>query len=618
MCGFYFSKINLENYKLKEQIDNFNKIKHRGVDHSSYLEIKKKSYYFMGHHRLAINDLNSRSNQPFAANCKNIYLLFNGEIFNHRSLSKDIDYDFITKSDTEVIIAGYKQYGEKFFKKLEGFFSIIIIDFLKNQIFATVDPTSFKNMYYKFDNDSILFSSELNCLEPKLTKLNLKKELSAIGLQHYLQYGFIHAPNTIYNNIYKLEPGELIKIDLLKNSKKNIKSFNELRKKNYHESSSIINLLIDSHNSRLMADTPIAHLLSSGVDSTLSCAIYEKLYKSPLHAYTLGLKNSILDESSLAKKQTINLKINHKVKLVDKNLIFSEYKNFINYIDEPFGDLSIILVSLLSKEISKKFKVAISSDGGDELIFGYTRHNFFYLSKVVYRLPRILKNLIKFFINSNFFLKTLEIIKTRHISLKINKINSFLESNDLANSYLNLLKITPDIISKDLFLLWNKNNNISYDNKISDVSRIIKEIDYRYYVPMINYKNDRAGMHHGLEIREPMLNHDIVSFFFSDKHSLKHLLFPKFFFKKILNKLYGIRILSKKHGFSFSQNEILKFNDYEVLKKLEKNLSLLEGIFNTNLIKHYIYLLKNKGHHSTELMLLSTLNLWLLNKINNY
>lgn len=617
MCGFYFSKTNLANYNFKEQLDKFNKIKHRGVDHSSYLEIKDKSYYFIGHHRLAINDLNPRSNQPFVSNCKNIYLLFNGEIFNHSSLSKSIDYNFITTSDTEVIMAGYKQQGEKFFKKLEGFFSILIIDFYKNLIIATVDPTSFKNMYYKVDNDSISFSSELSCLEPKLTKLNLKKKLSTIGLQHYLQYGFIHAPNTIYNNIYKLEPGELIKIDLLKNSKKNIKSFNKLVKKNNYYPNSIINHLIESHKSRLMSDTPIAHFLSSGVDSTLSCAIYEHLYKSKLYAYTLGLKDSLLDESALAKKQINKLNINHKVKLVDKNLIFSEYHSFVKFIDEPFGDLSIILVSLLSKEISKKFKVAISSDGGDELIFGYARHKFFYLLKEVYRLPRILKILIKFFINSNFMFKILEMIKIRHLSIKINKINSFLESNKLSNAYLHLLKVVPDVISKDLFLLWSKDNNISYDSKTSDISRIIKEIDYRYYIPMINYKNDRAGMHHGLEIREPMLNHDIISVFFNIKFSLKHFLFPKYFFKKILNKLYKIKIVSRKHGFSFSQNEILEFNDYKVINDLENNLPLLEGIFDTNLIKTYICLFKKKGYHSTELVLLSTLNLWLLNKINN-
>tara|TARA_X000000950_G_C13881546_1_gene647078 strand:- start:275 stop:2122 length:1848 start_codon:yes stop_codon:yes gene_type:complete len=613
MCGFYFSTSDPINYSNSNHIQKFNKIKHRGVDHSKYLEIKKDKNFFLGHHRLSINDPHPRSHQPFQSSCNNYHLLFNGEIYNFRELRKNLNCDFTTDSDTEVILAGYIQEGFSFFKKLEGFFSILILDMKLNKIFLNVDPTSVKSLYYQLFNTTFEVSSEISCLQPELSKSNLSQAIDSLGLQSYYQFGYIHAPRTIYKNISKLEPGELIEFDLFKNQIKHKKKFNNHFAKLTNEK--FDSLLLKAHESRLIADVPIAHFLSSGVDSTVSNTIYSKLIsKKKIDVYTLAISDSELDESDQAISQTKSLNLNHDIVTMNSSQLLDEFKNFSYYIDEPFGDSSAILVSFLSKNVSQKFKVAISSDGGDELLFGYKRHYFFQIFFWVVYLPSIIKTNISKFIRSNIILKVSSLLKIKHYEIKINKLLSLLEANSLQEAYFNLLKINSDDSSQKIFKIWKSSKKELTTEKKFNLNKIIKEIDYQYYLPSINYKNDRCGMQFSLEIREPLLNYDLVRNYFDHKISFKNIIKPKYLFKKFLKK-HKISVHSSKHGFSFSQKKLLNNKNNELLTYLSQNLELLQDFFDIDQIKNMMSEFKNSQKYVTELYLLVHLTLWMSLKI---
>ncbi len=609
MCGLFLNIASESQYSSSLNFDMFARLQHRGIDNSSFVELSIENKIFMGHHRLSINDLSHKANQPFKTNCEKYYLLFNGEVFNFKDLKKDIDYEFNTQSDTEVIIAGYKKFGKDFLKKLEGFFSIVILDIAKNIVIATVDPTSVKSLYYELNDKSISISSELNsffCKSKIIENLNLK------ALQIYLQYGYVHAPESIMKNVYKLEPGELIEFNLYNFQKTNCKKYN----KHYQSKNNkkFKDLIIESHKSRLTGDVPIATMLSGGVDSTLSNVIYSNIFKNSENVYTLGLKDSAYDESKLALEQTKKLKLDHKILNIHKSEIIDEFKILTKYLDEPFADSSSILVSLLSKQISKKYKVVISSDGGDELLFGYSRHRFFFIFFWICLLPKNLKKILKKLCSSRLFSYILEKLNISHFEIKINKFLSLLEQSNISTAYMSLIKIMPDQNTKKIMKEYQgdtiiKNLNSSYGYKS------VKEIDYNFYLPSINFKNDRCGMQHSLEIREPLLNYELVRYKFNQSMKFIDLFYPKKIFRKFLKK-NQINIARKKHGFSFSQKEILEFNNFEILYDFENDFHLISSLFNISFLKQMVLEFKSKKKWTSELWIIISFTFWLRNKIN--
>ena len=613
MCGFYFSSIPSNCFELDIQINAFNSIKHRGVDHSDYKLIDfKNNKLFMGHHRLSINDLHPRSNQPFVSQCNNYYLLFNGEIFNYQSLKIALaDYNFISNSDTEVVLAGYIKEGIEFFKKLEGFYSITIIDLINKEILSTIDPTAVKSLYYKYDTNEFLIASECTAIITDSKNRLLKKEIIKIqAVQMYMQFGYIHAPYTIYENIYKLEPGELIRVSLTDNILRHYKDFN----KHHHKlcPKEIESLLIEAHQSRLVSDVPIATFLSSGVDSTLSNTLLQNiLMKNKETAYTVGIDDPLLDESKSALLQTMNLNLNHEIVKINKDNLYDEFIKITKYLDEPFGDSSALLVSYLSKIVSQKYKVSISSDGGDELLYGYQRHKFYFFLVWLIYLPKHIRKLISIIVKSRFLFRVLKNIKIPHLYLKMNKIVSFIESDSKFDMYFNLLKITPDSILKNLLISWDPELS-PVPIKTKKQENLVKFIDYNYYLPSINYKNDRCGMQHSLEIREPLLNFELVRFYFKKKFSLKDFFYSKSDFRAILKK-FKINITKSKHGFSFSQSEILKYKNFKIIEELNRNIQLLKPYFNTKKIIEMTNQFKIDNSYTSEIWLLATLSFWIKN-----
>ena len=373
MCGFvgYVGKSKLDIRKATFSI------KHRGPDQT---KITKRKNWIVGFNRLAIIDLNKRSMQPFIDG--NVHVFLNGEIFNYIELIKNEKKFFPkTKSDVEIIPYLYKKYGISFLDKLNGMFSMIIIDEKKKKTFLIKDRFGEKPLFYIKKKNTIYFSSEIRAIK-KLLNLNIDKN----NIEINFRCGFLPQPLTNYKNLYALEPGSYLEINKKKikkhkwyklNSNDNIdKNLNlEQSGKNF------IKNIDDSLKLRLRSDVKVGLFYSGGLDSNLLFERIKKISNKKINLLYCNLP-TYYDENSKKITTDVNLKLkkNNNYNLITKKPNFDFFnKNIVKIIssyDNILFDTSIIVFYLLSKAAKeKKIKVILTGTGGDELFGGYPWQN---------------------------------------------------------------------------------------------------------------------------------------------------------------------------------------------------------------------------------------------------
>lgn len=563
MCGYL---LNLEINPAGEKFDfdqAFQKIKYRGPDFTkvdiSTLSDNKLTY---GHHRLAIIDLKQESNQPFNSDCGQFTILFNGEIFNYKELrDKYLDsYDFNTNSDTEVLLQLYMKYREAMLPWLDGFFSFVIIDRVQNEVFGCVDPFGVKPMFIECNDRYLRVGSELSCLR---SRKFFGSEVSPTALRDFFRYSHIPAPRSIIKSIRKAEQGSFFVFDNSIGTLKFHKYFDILDLKNIKKKLNIGDFS-RAVLSRSVADVEMVAFLSSGVDSAFVTSLMPN--KHQLTTFTSGIDDQLLDESLGASNSAKKLNVKN-VNIKSKFDKSSSIAEVFSHLDEPFGDSSVILVDRLSYVIREAgYNVAISSDGGDEIFYGYRRHRlFFFVKKFV-----ILRNVLKFLIvclNRNKFLIALLSKKIPLLSLKIGKLEKFLSDEKL--KYLDLLKTFSDSDLSKLFCatqiehLDARPKNYDKDSEVLEIIEMlplwkqVKYLDYKVYLPQILFKLDRCGMRNSIEIREPLLQKNLVTKSFQQEMTWTDFLFPKHFMRSALLSSNNLRIEKKKRGFSVSQEFLL-------------------------------------------------------------
>lgn len=551
MCGFLvdISRSDLNNFDFTTA---FNKIKYRGPDFSAVTnESISACNVTLGHHRLAIQDLDSRSNQPFKSECGNYSIVFNGEIFNFKSLRSELkDFLFRTESDTEVLLAGYEVFGEAILEKLDGFFSFIIVDRKKAIVFGAVDALGVKPLYFEKLDDGIRFGSELIAFRAE--KFN-SDEISQEALALYLQFSFVPAPYTIINSIRRLQSGCKftygLTSGLFRQEKYDYLAGNGVEKRDW------MTLIREAVKSRQIADVPLGVLLSSGVDSTVVAALVEV---SPnITTFTMGVNDPLLDERKIAAHNSKILGIPNRSFLFQAT-VAETLSEVVGGFDQPFSDPSAVLLDSLCNQISKAgFKVVLSADGGDEVFWGYRRHRFWY---IVSKLPWILLpiKLISSLINCVPRLQNF--IRVPFLNLKIQKMENLFRTG--SQCYLSLIKLT-DHNKVERITRTNTESSIAKTDAISKSIRkepfwyVAKTMDYSIYLQQILFKLDRCGMRYGVEIREPFLQKDIVRKSMFEGYTFRYFLFPKYPLINFLKKIRNLKQSKGKKGFSVSYTYLL-------------------------------------------------------------
>lgn len=365
MCGIA-GTINGDAQKVKD-VCIF--MRNRGPDDLHMVSLDKAT---LGCSRLAIIDI-YKGRQPLSNEKSDLWVVQNGEIYNYLELKKDLEgsgHNIITDSDTEVLVHSYEEWGLRFIKKLRGMFALAIWDDKLARLILATDWYGKKPLYFCYDNNEFWFASSLEALMRAGIR-EKRPPISDHAINYYFTYGYIPAPFTIYEGIYKLPPSTLLIVE----SKREVRLYTlhywdpELNNATMHSVAEHLRELMSSIKFRLRADVPIAALLSGGMDSSLITTI-TSFYTPKLEAFTIRFKEITLDESHYAEKLAEWLNIKHKV--VDCELKPDILDHLVAEIDEPFGDSSLIPTHIVFKAINRAgYKVTLTGDGGDEILFGY-------------------------------------------------------------------------------------------------------------------------------------------------------------------------------------------------------------------------------------------------------
>lgn len=610
MCGIV--GFNWSNSELLEQMTS--SIEHRGPDDSG-LYVSKDVNISLGHRRLSILDLSENAKQPMIY--KDYVLVFNGEIYNFRELRDSLEkegHSFITQSDSEVVLHAYEKWGVDCVNHFNGMWAFCILDKGKNELFLSRDRFGIKPLYYYWDQDSFIFSSELKAIRQH--SLSLKIDEKALNLFFYQKY--IGDNCTIFKNVFKLRPAENINFDI-DNKRLKLSGYYSLEdeilkfeKLSIKERVKLIKVRLgDAVQKRLISDVPLGCFLSGGLDSSLISALIRKV-RSKLSTFSIGFKEKSYDELEYSKIVSEKLRTDHFYEYQD--IKEEDIKYILERLDEPFGDSSVIPTYLLSKITREKVTVSLSGDAGDEVFGGYDIYKAYKISKCI---PPLVGKLIKFFIR--LFPDS---DKKVDFVFKVKRFVRDLEKDAIERHFNWLATFTESERENLLGENCIKNRELlSFEG--SDTLRTIQLKDiHNYLAEDILKKVDIASMLNSLEVRVPFLDYRLVPLVLSLPDRYKIRFFEtKYLLKKIAETyLPGKIIYRKKRGFTVPISIWLRKSEFmkrvllneEYFKHSFFNRKYVERLYNEHLTK--------KSDKARELWLLFVFNYWYynLNKRQDY
>lgn len=532
-------------------------IKHRGPDEQ--IEFYDGQIN-AGMQRLSIIDLRKKL---YPMKYKNLLLLYNGEIYNHKNLREDLKKNgikFKTNSDAEVILPLFDLYGTKSFSMLEGMFAIFIYD-LNGTLYLARDQSGEKPLYYTKNSSLFSFSSELKAL---MLIADLNNEFDNKSLAGFFFQGHVFAPNTVLKKIKKIPPGNYLKMNL--NNKKYflssyLPSFNRIQNRKTSEANlkkKLEFLINNSVEKRLMADVGVGCFLSGGVDSSL-ITYFASRYVKKLPTYSISFPGyDKYDETKFALQAAKICHSKHTIVPCTAEKIRPMINNIGELIDEPIIDAAFLPLCLLAKEASKKVKVILTGDGSDEIFAGYQR----YRNELI--IERI-RQLIKFISFSQPLIKSF-------FPEKFHRLSRSLKESYSSQKIWNEEMLTGLLINPKNFDFKKR-----VKNKISDPLLLMQKTDLKgFLAEQLLMKTDKATMACSLETRLPYLAPSIIDFALNLPSSYKlNKIHGKYLLKKVAENYFPSSFVwRKKQGFSVPLNhwfrEELKDIVYDSVKDLKK------------------------------------------------
>ena len=533
MCGIagYIGQIP-SSYNCLERM--VREIRHRGPDDRG---IWKNDEVGIGlaHARLSILDLSSAGHQPMHSASKNFVIVFNGEIYNHKNLRSELEsYSHINwsgHSDTETLLAAIERWGlEKTLKKTKGMFAIALWDKRSEKLSLACDRIGEKPIYYGWVKGHFVFASELKAIK-KFP--DFKNPIDRNSLALFLRFNSIPAPHSIYQDIYKVEAGQIIQIQAESKQiqKHNYWSVEEVYKKGSlspfsgspEEAVNQLNkLLISAISSQMQSDVPLGAFLSGGIDSSTVVALMQSQSNHKVNTFTIGFNDKEFNEAKHAEMVAQHIGTNHFDMYVSDNDALNVIPDLPNIYDEPFGDSSQIPTYLVSKFAKQKVTVALSGDAGDELFGGYNRYVFAeqMFSKVI-KTPKLVRQLMSttiFSIREERWDNLLNGLLSKRFANTGNKL--YKAANALSAKSIRDLhfKLVSQIENPSEWLIGSDeyktalNDDVERFTELNSIEQMMA-YDLITYLPAdILTKVDRAAMAVSLETRVPFLDTDVIKF----------------------------------------------------------------------------------------------------------
>lgn len=556
MCGVagFIGQGNLDDLKRMTKA-----LAHRGPDGEG-LKAFEADGAFLGHRRLSIVDIDG-GHQPMSNEDATVWVTFNGEIYNHAALRaelRDKGHTFASDhSDTEVLVHGWEEWGDALPQKLNGMFAFAIWDGRQKMLFLARDRFGEKPLYWGRTNDVFLFASELSAFS---SHRSFKPALDPLSLKKYFAHGYIPAPNAIYRNTQKLQPGHWLKLEPGKaptiqaywrfhiEPATNPPSLNEAAEE-------VRTLLLRSVERRLMSDVPLGVFLSGGVDSSAAVAAMCQL-RGPesVNSFCIGFNEPTFDESAHAQAMADSVNCHHHANILDMNAAHDLIGEVLVHMDEPLADGSLLPTYLLSHFARQRVTVALSGDGGDELFGGYDPFKALkaaglyhaVMPKFAHKAARRLADLLpKSGANMSLDYKIRRTLQGLDFGPELwNPVwLAPLEPSDIEDLFNE--PVHTDELYSEVLALWSRTDHLGVVDKTL-------EFFSNFYLPdNILTKVDRASMQNGLEARSVFLDNDLVDFVRTLPSSYKFDgLNQKVVLKKALEGLVPQSILDRpKKGF---------------------------------------------------------------------
>ncbi len=573
------------------------KIKHRGPDDSGVF-ISDSEDCYLGHTRLSILDLSQSGHQPMKDATGRFVISYNGEIYNYNELKIELEsrygrINWVSKTDTEVIIEGFSREGVNFLDKLNGIFSLVIYDSHEKLLYVLRDPLGIKPVFFVEYLGSVIFCSELQGLSAT-NEIKLTLRLDSLAAQ--LAFMYVPEPYTLYNEIKKLKPGTcfVYKKGVLVSSKPLFSHLHSrLTFSNEDEIvSELKHLFSKAVDRQLMADVPVSLFLSGGLDSSAVSLEAVKKGANIRDAYTIAFSkedqrlDAQSDDLHYARLMAEHLNLKLEVIMADNNML-SLLPEIIQYMEDGFTDPAAINTYLMCAEARKNgVKVILSGQGADEYLGGYRRY---LAEKLLAKIPSPLKSTISLFADIlpnqipgrmnaiNRRIKRFGKLSGKSSRDRIFGMYSWANYNEISNLFLQEVDFG---YKDDFFELYElKSSNTIIDTMMN--------IDHHYDLMSLNLcYTDRMSMANGVEVRVPFLDFDLVRLMNSipSDYKVRHMQ-GKYILKKAMeSKLPHEVIYRDKAGFGMPIRSWMQ-NSKEMLHHyLDSNRIKKQGIFNANSI----------------------------------
>ena len=533
-------------------------LSHRGPDDAGVIFLENGKLAF-GHRRLSIIDLSHRGRQPMHSEDNKIWLVVNGEIYNYKSLKKELlilGHRFISDSDSEVLVHGYEEWGiDGLLERINGMFAFALYDASKKIIFLARDRFGIKPLYYYENGSDFIFSSEIKGI---IASAVFKKNLKFRAVCDFLIHRFVPSPDTMWDNVKKVRPGYYcaIDIDSLKSVEKKYWNLNINNKKiNVNEAVEHFDYLLKkSIEEHIVSDVPVGIFLSGGYDSS-AIVYYLHLIGYKPKSFTIGFKNYDKSEHIYAKEVAEKFSLNHTEYFMGEEI--SEYvKSLSYYFDDPVGGTSTMPTYEVSRLAGRNMKVVMGGDGGDEILAGYN-----WYKSILKKSPNYSELAKEYYLNS--------ISSVPFDYSDINKLFNYpLKNEDLPDDYY-----------------WIYENVIDSNY---DILKNLQLIDLTLFLPeIVLAKVDKASMANSLEVRVPFLDHRLVEFLFSlDSGIYYRENYSKFLLYEILKNVYSENLLFKfKKGFSAP---LYEKNIAFAINELRNGSLIKKGILNKDVFDDFL------------------------------
>ena len=572
-------------------------IRHRGPDEDGFYLHENVG---LAMRRLSIIDV-ARGHQPMHNAARTKWLIFNGEIYNYQELREDLEkrgHSFSTRSDTEVVLHLYDQYGEGCLEFLRGMFAFAIWDEVEKSLFLARDRVGKKPVLYSHQqNGDLIFGSEFSAL---LANPAVSREVDYDSIDSYLSYLCVPAPQTAFKQIRKLEPGHWLrwKDGEIETRRYWLPDFSKKIKITEVDAiEETTRLLRESTKMRLISEVPLGAFLSGGVDSSIVVALMAQESSAPVKSFSIGFEEQDFSELKYARKVAEHVGAEYSEFIVRPNAM-EVLPTLVEHYGEPYADSSALPTYYLSKETRKHVTVALNGDGGDESFAGYERYAAMRLAEAYQKFPASLRKAI--FETPVTWLPSSELRRTRVRDLQRFVMAANLPRNERYYYWMCNIKdrfkaelytdsFKQQVSGNDAFGVldqWYKKAN---GTGMLDSTLLTDQMTYLPNDLLV--KVDIASMANSLEARSPLLDHKVIEFAASLPEDLKmRRLQPKYLLKKVAARLVPKEVVYRpKMGFGVPIGKWFRGEMKEFVRDiLLSDVASKRGMMEPAVVKQYI------------------------------